>query len=93
MLTAQEYSAEELAKLFHHYRNALAEDFECTEYPHSIIWERAPENERKLMVAAARLALLELSAVRQGGSVEHHTENIQADPRYFSRPGEVEWGC
>ena len=36
------------------------------------------------MVAAARLALLEL------GSIEGERENSR---RYFAKPGEAEWGC
>lgn len=36
------------------------------------------------MVAAARLALLEL------GSIEGERDN---NKRYFAKPGEAEWGC
>jgi len=92
MLTTQKHSAEELAKLFHHYRNALATDFDCAEEAHSILWEHVPENERKLMVAAARLALFEMSADRHE-SATPRSESTEFDRRYFSRPGEAEWGC
>jgi hypothetical protein len=62
MPTTEEISAEELAKLFYRYHESLAMDFECEpESEISPLWELAPRNERKLMVAAARLVLLELA--------------------------------
>jgi len=85
MWSIQDVSAEKLAQLFHHYRGALAHDFDCHngEEPGSS-WDRTPQSERKLMVAAARLALLELAtAAPQGG----------ADRAYFAKPGEADWGC
>ena len=47
-------------------------------------WDRTPQNERKRMVAAARLALLELA-----------TTPAQPRPvrKYYAKPGEAEWGC
>ena len=62
MSTIQDVSAEQLAKLFHHYREALAHDrdgHDGEEEPSS--WERTPQNQRTLMVAAARLTLLKLA--------------------------------
>jgi hypothetical protein len=85
MSTIQDVSAEQLAKVFHHYREALAHGSEGREGEEgSSSWDRASENERKLMVAAARLALLELT-----------TTPAEAIPgrRYFAKPGEAEWGC
>lgn len=84
-MSIQEVSAEELAKLFHHYQGALLEDFQSLHKeaaPQS--WEQVPEDERKLMVAAARLALLELGATAKPTTV---------DRRYFAKPGEANWGC
>ena len=77
--------AEDLAKLFHHYHEALAHDF----HGHSsrqadVSWDQAPQNERKLMIAAARLTLLELAAT---------SEMEKADRQYFAKPGEADWGC
>jgi len=85
MSTIQDVSAEQLAKVFHHYRAALAHD--CAPdgtAEASSAWDRAPQNERKLMVAAARLALLELA-----------TTPVQpnSNRRYYAKPGEAEWGC
>jgi len=50
--------------------------------PSSLSWEGAPQNERKLMVAAARLALLELAATSR-----------ESKRQYFAKPGEADWGC
>jgi hypothetical protein len=85
MSSIQDVSAEQLAKLFHHYREALAQDFDCKDNQEDTSgWDRTPNNERKLMVAAARLALLELAAT-----------STQDNPnrKYFAKPGEADWGC
>ena len=85
MWSIQDVSAEELARLFHHYRGALAHDFDGhndTEGTSS--WDRTPPSERKLMVAAARLALLELAATPVAA---------EANRPFFAKPGEADWGC
>lgn len=84
MWSIEDVSAEELARLFHHYRGALAHDFDCSSSAAEDVWERTPQQERKLMIAAARLALLELATTP---STDHGRRN------YFSAPGEAEWGC
>jgi len=86
MASIQNVSAEELARLFHHYQDALAHDFDCPAGEEAVpsLWDRTPHNERKLMVAAARLALLELAAT---------TEQENQNRRYFAKPGEADWGC
>jgi hypothetical protein len=83
MWSIEDVSAEELAKLFHHYRRALAHDFDCLNQEPASSWDRTPQGERKLMVAAARLALLELAAT---------PAQIENRP-YFAKPGEADWGC
>jgi hypothetical protein len=84
MSTIQDVSAERLAKLFHHYRAALAHNGGSQgNEEESLSWDRAPQNERRLMVAAARLALIELSTP-------------PAEPpsrKYYANPGEADWGC
>ena len=82
-MSIQEVSAEQLARLFHHYHVALAHDCN-SETEESTAWERASQQDRKLMVAAARLTLLELS-----------TESHPVTPhrKYFAKPGEADWGC
>lgn len=85
MSSIHNVSAEELAKVFHHYHEALAHDF----HGHATrevdpCWEEAPQNKRKLMVAAARLTLLELAA---------NADEAQTSRPYFAKPGEADWGC
>ena len=83
-MSIQEVSAEELAELFHHYHQALAPDFGCASDSHAEPWEQVPQQERSRLVAAARLALLELStAAREQKDTK----------KYFAKPGEAEWGC
>jgi len=82
-MSIQEVTAEELAKLFHHYQEALSEDFHgLAKQDVSLSWDRAPRNERKLMVAAARLALLELAETAR-----------KPERPYYATPGEADWGC
>jgi hypothetical protein len=84
MLTIQDVSAEQLAKLFHHYREALDHDCSGHGKAEESSWDRATQSERKAMVAAARLTLLELA-----------TPPAQPTPgrKYYATPGEAEWGC
>jgi hypothetical protein len=83
-MSIEDVSAEQLAKLFHHYRGALAHNFAGQDSEgNASSWDRTPQHERNLMVAAARLALLELAApVPQ-----------PVNRRYFAKPGEADWGC
>jgi hypothetical protein len=82
MSTIQDVSAEQLAKLFHHYQEALAQDCESSGKESS--WDRTPQNERRRLVAAARLALLELAA---------EPAEPRPNRKYFATPGEADWGC
>lgn len=85
MSSIHNVSAEDLAKLFHHYQEALATDFHGhARQQADYSWEQAPQNERKLMIAAARLTLLELAATSEGEP---------ANRQYFAMPGEADWGC
>jgi len=84
MSTIQDVTPEELAKLIYHYREALAHDGNG----HGIkgetsSWERTPQDERKFMVAAARLTLLELAT----------TPVSKPGRKYYAIAGEAEWGC
>ena len=81
MSTIQDISAEQLAKLFHHYREALAHDRDGHDGEDELSsWECTPQNERTLMVAAARLALLELASA----TPEPRSR------RYYAMPGEAD---
>jgi len=89
MSTIQDVNAEQLARIFHHYHEALAQDNE-THATHSpegegaSSWDRTPQNERRLMVAAARLTLLELSTTLPPASPAR---------KYYAKHGEADWGC
>lgn len=83
-MSIQDVAPEELARLFHHYHHALAPDFQCEQEINREGWDQVPAQEKHRLVAAARLALLELSATAAGH------ENSK---RYFAKPGEAEWGC
>jgi hypothetical protein len=83
-MSIQEVLPEQLAELFYHYHQALAPDFSCASKPNPEAWDQVPQQERSRLIAAARLALLELVA----------TAREQEDSkRYFAKPGEAEWGC
>ena len=84
-MSIQEVSAEQLAQIFHHYNQALEPDFNCESTPNGHTWERLPLTEKSRMIAAARLALLELAA-----TVAERDEDSR---RYFAKPGAAEWGC
>lgn len=84
MSTIQEVSAEQLAKLFHHYHQALAHDCGQDGEQRPAPWDRTSQSERKLMIAAARLTLLELSTTPAGS---------QPGRKYYATPGEAEWGA
>jgi len=83
-MSIQEVSAEELAELFHHYHQALGPDFGCASKLNAESWEDVPQREKSRMVAAARLALLDLGSTAR----ERQDQN-----KYFANPGEAEWGC
>ena len=83
-MSIQEVSSEQLAQIFHHYTQALAPDFACMSDNSHGSWNEIPLQERSRMVAAARLALMDLEA----------TASQKANSReYFAKPGEAEWGC
>jgi hypothetical protein len=83
-MSLQEVLPEQLAELFHHYHQALGPDFACDSNAESETWEQVPAQEKNRMIAAARLALLEL------GASDRQREDSR---RYFAKPGEAEWGC
>jgi hypothetical protein len=82
MSWVQEISAENLAKLLHFYQQALATDCHDHLDNEQKCWERMPAEERKTLVAAARLSLLDLGA-----------DPLPKAKPYFAEPGQAEWGC
>ena len=83
-MSIQEVSAERFAQLFHQYQQALASDFNDASTVHAKdAWADVPPSEKSLMIAAARLALLEVELL----------PSERQSRRYFAKPGEAEWGC
>ena len=81
MTMFQEINPEQLARLLHHYHEALAPDAEKAANDNYPSWENTPHPERRRLIAAARLALLELA------------RPSSREPRkYYATPGEAEWG-
>jgi hypothetical protein len=79
----EEVRAERLAQLFYHYHHSLLADVNALSTPRTESWDQVPEQERRRLVSAARLTLLELS-----------TEDSKQKTRsYSATPGEAEWGC
>jgi hypothetical protein len=83
-MSIQEVSPEKLAELFHHYHQALGPDFGCATKSSPQSWNELPQQEKSRVVAATRLALLEIA------STAGEREDMR---RYFAKPGEAEWGC
>jgi hypothetical protein len=83
-MSIQEVSAERFAQLFHHYHQALDND-SASSLPRGTrdAWETVPPSEKSKLIAAARLALLEVELVPSERQAR----------RYFAKPGEAEWGC
>ncbi len=81
-MSIQEVSAEQLAELFYHYHQALGPDFGGPAAPKA--WDELAPLEKTRVVAAARLALLEISST---------TKEREDSRRFFVKPGEAEWGC
>jgi len=83
-MSIEEVSAEKLAELFHHYHQVLAPEFAHSPRVTLESWNDLPRDERNRIVAAARLALLEIAA---------NSKQRDDSRRYFAKPGEAEWGC
>jgi hypothetical protein len=83
-MSIEEVSAEKLAELFHHYHQVLASEFGDSTRLTLESWDELPRDEKKRIVAAARLALLEVAA---------NSKQADDSRRYFAKPGEAEWGC
>jgi hypothetical protein len=79
-----EVAPERLAELFHHYHEALAPEISGKGSEGRAQWKEVPQKEKSRLVAAARLALLELESM---------TGEKTNSRQYFAQPGEAEWGC
>ena len=79
-MSTQEVFVQQFARLFDQYREALSPEAEGENRS----WNSVPHEERNRLVAAARLAILEL---------ETNAHLLDGSRRYFAKPGEAEWGC
>jgi len=79
-----EVAPERLAELFHHYHQALTPEMSGKGSEGHGSWKEVSPQVRSRLVAAARLALLELESMTN--------ERAKSRP-YFAQPGEAEWGC
>ena len=83
-MSTEEVFVQQFAKLFVHYREALTLNQDSLASERVVGWKELPAVERERMVAAARLALME---------IEDSTAEESDRSRYFAKPGEAEWGC
>lgn len=78
---------ETLAMLVHHYREALAPDFGCRPSA-SPDWEDLSQEERNRMVAATRLALLDIRSAHL-----QRTSSESLKPQFVGGSEGEECGC
>ena len=83
-MSTEEVFVQQFARLFVHYRNALTEDLGPGLGHQLHVWSEVPTADRERMVAAARLALIE---------IESSSATDDGSRRYYAKPGEAEWGC
>jgi len=79
-----EVAPERLAELFHHYQQALLPENTGKGSEGQGSWKEVSQKDKSRLVAAARLALLELDST---------TKEEPAPRQYYSKRGEAEWGC
>jgi hypothetical protein len=80
-MSTQEVFVQEFTRLFEHYSSALSpSEPEADHAPCA----SATKDDSNRLVAAARLAILELET-----NASLHANGRQ----YFAKPGEAEWGC
>jgi hypothetical protein len=88
MSLIQDIPAEHLARLFHHYQEILTNQFHGskgegrTRGQSPDPWDQTPEADRKLLIAAVQLSLIELNS-----TIHRDTQS------YYAKPGDAEWGC
>lgn len=83
-MSTQEVFVQQFAQLFQHYENALLPEGPSANDSACASWKGVSASEKNRLVAAARLAILELETNANLGS---------PGQRYFATPGEAEWGC
>jgi hypothetical protein len=88
-MSIQEVPAEELAKFLHRYHQVLAPYLHCKTASHAEAWGEVSSSDRRQLVTAAKLTLMELEAEDRENSVDEHADR----KKYFAEPGTAEWGC
>ena len=83
-MSTQEVFVQQFARLFHHYQEALSPTSQERDAVAAESWRTLASDERHRMVAAARLAILEM---------ETDARTQENSRQYFATPGEAEWGC
>jgi hypothetical protein len=83
-MSSQEVFVEQFERLFHHYEEALCHSPEQNSDTQPQSWKLVATDDRNRMVAAARLAILEM---------EENARLEESSRKYFAKPGEAEWGC
>ena len=83
-MSIHEVAPERLAEIFHRYHQALSPEMPGKGSEGHGSWKEVPPQVKSRLVAAARLALLELESMT--------SERAKAR-QYFAQPGEAEWGC
>ena len=83
-MSTQEAFVQHFARLFDHYQQALSHDDPEQPGTQSAAWNSVPADERNRMMAAARLAIMEMET---NGRLEDESR------KYYAKPGEAEWGC
>ena len=79
-MSIEEVRAERFAQLFHHYHQALIADGSGSSNPPTESWNQVPQQEKRRLVSAARLTLLELST----------NDSKQESRDYFAKPAEAD---
>jgi hypothetical protein len=83
-MSIQEVSPERFAQLLHNYHQALADSPETADSQRGCnAWSDVPPAEKNRLIAAARMALLEVELL----------PSERPSRRYYAKPGEAEWGC
>ena len=82
-MSTEEVFVQQFAQLFVHYREALTLGQDPASDRQLGGDSELPSVEREKMVAAARLALIEIESDASEGNSR----------RYYAKPGEAEWGC
>ncbi len=83
-MSTQEVFVQQFARLFHHYQEALGPVAQEEPEPQPHSWNALAADDRNRLMAAARLAILEM---------ETNSRLEENSRKYFAKPGEAEWGC